>query len=407
MRESAASKAEPKKTVAPETDDVPRLRTEFTEERPAPRKRKRFGGKNVWIGSVLGIVVIALLAFSLMESATLAYTPKTADLDFKADTYVAYQSASAGQLSYSIVKLSDEKSVSAPASGEETVSEKASGTIIVYNEQTVTQRLIKTTRFETPEGLIFRTPSDVSIPAKGNVEITVVADQPGAEYNVALTDFTLPGLKGTATFEKVYARSKTPMSGGFVGTRKKVSDEDLAKAKTDLDKELKDSLISQARAQVPADFILFPELSSITYSGATQGTSTGSGATVTESANLIAVIFKRSDISQYLALQKLGNNNVPGEAEIRDFSKLNATFFGAQADLTKVTAIRIQIDGSATVVFATDESALASDIAGLKKEDVQTVLKRYPSIEKASTIIRPFWKSSFPSDAGQIKIVEQ
>ncbi|MBX4199236.1 baseplate J/gp47 family protein [Candidatus Parcubacteria bacterium] len=402
-----------KSEVRAETVDEPKLeprldRRSVERDEQMPRQRRKLHNKHVWVGTVLGLLVIALAVFSLRSSATLAYTPKTTNLSFNADTYVAYQSADPGQLAYSIVKLSGEKSIEVPASGEEAASEKATGSIIVYNTQAVSQRLVKTTRFETPEGLIFRTPTDILIPAKGNVEVTVIAAEPGTSYNIGLSDFTLPGLKGTANFDKVYARSKTPMAGGFVGTRKKVSDADLAAAKTKLQSDLEDSLLSQARVQVPAEFVLFPKLTTVAYTLLPQGASTSSVATVRERGDLIAVIFKRADFAQYIALQKLGANRVGSEVEIPDFAKLGASLFGTPpADLSKVTAIRFQLDGSATLRFVTDEEALKSDLIGKDEKNIPDIIKSYPSIEKASSIVRPFWKSSFPNDVSKIKIERQ
>ena len=51
----------------------------------------------------------------------------------------------------------------------------------------------------------------------GSKEVDVVADKAGAEYNIGLTDFTIPGFKGSPKFETVFARSKTEMTGGYVG----------------------------------------------------------------------------------------------------------------------------------------------------------------------------------------------
>jgi hypothetical protein len=84
-----------------------------------------------------------------------------------------------------------------------------------------------------------------------------------------------------------------------------------------------------------------------------------------------------------------------------------ALFGTPPADLSKVTAIRIQVDGTATARYVTDEASLAADLAGQEKSRVNDILKRYPSIEKATTMIRPFWKTSFPTDAAKINIERQ
>lgn len=50
------------------------------------------------------------------------------------------------------MKVTLDDKIEVDATGTKTVTTKASGNIIVYNEQTVAQRLIKNTRFQSPAG---------------------------------------------------------------------------------------------------------------------------------------------------------------------------------------------------------------------------------------------------------------
>lgn len=386
-----------------ESTVLPRLSP--TEESPAPRKRKRSSKKGLLFGSLVCLVLIGLAAFSLRSGATLAYIPKTEVLSFDGDSYIAYQTAEKGQLPFSVIKLSSDKSIDAPATGEETVSEKARGQVVIYNEQSSSQPLVKTTRLETEDGKIYRIEEDVVIPAKGSLEVTAAADQAGAAYNIPLSDFTIPGFKGTAKFGVVYARSKTPMTGGFTGTRKKVSETDLVKAKTELEASLKSELLSQARAQMPEDFVLFPNLASITYEMLPVENSGGSNAKVTERGNLSAVIFKKSELASFLVSKKSQADMGTSRVEIADFSNLDiAESGGSPTDLLKADSLKVSVTGAANARFITDEASLATDLAGVPKTGVDAVLADYPSIESATSVVRPFWKSAFPSDPAKIKI---
>ncbi len=238
------------------------------------RGRPNYSKKFLWIGAVLAGLVLIFAIFSLFYGATVTYSPKTTALSFTKDTYTAYKSGDEVLL-FSVIKLSGDRGVKTPASGEENASIKAGGTIVVYNNSgKADQKLVKNTRFETPEGKIYRIPNDITVPGQktvsgalvpGSVETSVVADQAGAEYNIDLSDFTIPGFKGDPKFTTIYARSKTPMIGGFVGIRRKVSDTDLAAANTTLQTSLKTELMNQAKAQVPPDFIIYPNLVYITY----------------------------------------------------------------------------------------------------------------------------------------------
>jgi len=389
----------------------------YAGEKRTRKHRAFFKSKKMWIGGILALVVIGFAVFSLFSSATLAYTPKSIALTFTNNSYTAYKTAASGQLAFSVIQLSGNKSINVPASGQQQVSTKASGTIIVYNDNsTSAQKLVATTRFETADGHVFRIPSAISVPGKttvngqdvpGSIAVTVVADQPGADYNIGLSDFTLPGFKGDPQYTTVYARSKTPMSGGFVGTTAKVSDSDLATAKTTLESEINTDLLDQARAQVPADFVLFPGLSEITYTLLPQGTSTATSAIENEQGNFTGVMFKKADLAQYLATQKLGASAVTGPVEFPDFSTLTATFVGTNPDLLNASSVNFQINGNTLAQWVTDATALAGDLAGTAKSNLDTILKNYPSIQSASATINPFWKSSFPTDPTKITIKEK
>lgn len=387
---------------------LPRLRTDFkndfrVEEKENHETPKRASKKYMWWG---GGVVLAFLvifgALSLDAGATVAYTSKTQSLNFSNDTYTAYLSPAAGDLGYSVIKVSADKSASVAASGEETVSVKATGRIVIYNEQSSSQQLIKTTRFETADGKIYRLTSDVTVPAKGNLEVNVEADQPGDTYNIGLSDFTVPGLKGTSKFTSVYARSKTAMTGGFVGTRKKVSDADMAKVTPQLEDALKTELVSVAREQIPLEYILFPDLSTVSYTELPRVSNTDGTVKVGEHGDLNAVIMKRADLAKYLASKKLSSSTV--DMEINDYSKLNVTFVNATADLIKDTSEPLKFSGSAVAIAKVDEDALKTALAGKTSDDVKNVLTDFPGLENISVHFRPFWKKAFPTDISKIKL---
>ena len=140
--------------------------------------------------------------------------------------FVAALDAGVGELTYEIMTIEKTDSKKIVAAGREEIEEKASGKIVIFNDfNTSSQRLIKNTRFETPEGLIYRINRSIVVPGQktedgekvpGSIEVTVYADEAGDKFNISLTDFTVPGFKGSPRFEKFYARSKTPMAGGFI-----------------------------------------------------------------------------------------------------------------------------------------------------------------------------------------------
>ncbi len=373
-----------------------------------PRPSKGFTSKRIWM-TVLGAIVILLFAvLSIFSGATLSYAPRTAPLTFAGETFSAYKSAGNG-LIYSVVKLSGDKGLEVPASGEADVSRKASGTIIVYNDASAEpQKLVENTRFESTDGKVYRIAQPITVPGKkstgpGSLEVVVYADAPGSSYNIALTDFTLPGLKGTPRYQTLYARSKTPMAGGFIGKEKAVNAQDLAKARTTLQGTIKEELLGKAQAEVPSDFILFPSLSLVTYEDLPQTAATG-GAMVNMRGHLFGIMFKRSDLALALSLGKV-KVLATDPVDIESFEAVQIAFAGTPpVDLLDLNKIDFTARGTALLVWRTDEVALKSDMAGRHKDDLPQILNNYPTIKDATATLSPFWKKHFPAKTSDIVI---
>lgn len=382
---------------------------------PAPpiSDEVRRSRKGVWMAVGVALLVLIFALLSIFNGATLAYIPKSQAVSFDSDLYTARKTGDGGLL-FSVVKLSLDKGLEVSASGEEKIEKKASGTIIIYNTSTKKQRLRATTRFETPDGKIYQVQDLITIPGKsmvggveklGSLEVMVYAEHPGEEFNIGLSDFTLPGLKGTSLFSSVYARSKTEMSGGFVGVEKVVKNEDKTQVRVQLEAALKEELISEAKAQVPEDFILLSSLSSVTFKDLPQTDSLGKDSvTVNMRANLFGVMFKRSDLSNRLALDKI--TLASGElVDIVELDSLEFAFAGTlPPDLSLLDEVKFSVTGGAVAVWYTDEVALKTDLIGKHKRDIPSILNNYPTVLSATLTIRPFWKSSFPENSERISI---
>ena len=135
------------------------------------RSRNNSGkfGKKTWISIGVAAVILIFVTLSFFSGGNFAYVPKSASISFNHDVYTASKTGE-NTLLFSVVKLSGEKSETISASGEEQVSRKASGTIVVYNNaSTAVQKLVANTRFEAVNGKVYRTKDAISIPGKKTV----------------------------------------------------------------------------------------------------------------------------------------------------------------------------------------------------------------------------------------------
>ena len=104
----------------------------------------------------------------------------------------------------------------------------AEGIVILHNDSGSPQPLVATTRLLTPDGILFRLKSGVTVPANGSVETTAYADVAGQGGDIGPSKFTIPGLREDRQTQ-VYAESLNSMSGGVrsVGI---LSQDDITKA---------------------------------------------------------------------------------------------------------------------------------------------------------------------------------
>lgn len=366
----------------------------------------------LWFVAIV-VVIILILAFSLLFSgAKIGITPKQSNTIVDAQFSAAIK-ADIGEVPFEIMTIEKTNSKKVAATGREEIEEKASGKIVIFNDfNSSSQRLIKNTRFETPEGLIYRINKSVVVPGQkkeggetvpGSTEVTVYADEAGDKYNIGLTDFTIPGFEGSPRFDGFYARSKTTMTGGFVGEKLTASSEDLAKAKTEIHTELRKQLMNEASSQKPDEFYFFEDAIFVEFESK-PSVEKGDEVEVVEEATMYGVLFNKKKFAGHIAENTIvAFDDEP--VEISDISNLTVNVVDkADSRPWEEEEFEFTVSGSVHIIWTFDEDKLKEDLSGRAKAALPTVLSGYPSIEKAEAVLRPFWKRSFPDKVGKIKI---
>ncbi len=373
--------------------------------------RSRYG---LWI--IAGILVLILGMFGLFafRNSTVIVTPKMQAVTFDETSHIgAYPetTAATGTLSYKVVSLDLEDSEPVAAQGMKHAETKASGSITVYNSYSTSPvRLIKNTRFATADGLVFRTPADVVVPGKkgstpGSISVTIVADKAGAEYNVAPTDFTLPGLQSNAPMYKgVYAKSAAAFAGGFVGEQPAVDPATLAGAISAVRNRLGQKALASSKANDA--YIIFPDMAQVTYQSLPSTTEAGGGVRIHEKAHVDMLAFPKDAFAKTVA------KTVSADAENASITLRPGEGFAAHTNSLPSTwgsqMIDFSLAGKAELIWDIDTEALKTALAKRHESAFQTIVTAFPGIQEAHARIQPFWKSSFP-DASKIiiKVEEQ
>lgn len=365
--------------------------------------------------ALLGAVGVTLSAF--FSGATVKVTPLNKTVTLNADFTARENAADPGFVSYQkIILPPEQKSETVTPTVEKTISSKASGKIRIFNEySSVSQRLIKNTRFESTSGKIYRINNSIVVPgmtssggktSPGVVEVTVYADAPGDSFNTDLTDFSIPGFKGDPRYGKFYARSVTPITGGFVGTTKVPSPEDIAAAIGKLKSDLRTELIGQARSQVPRGFLMYDNAMFTVFSDDASAFSPQDPSHVTVSGSLYGAMFDVNALSKAIA-EKAVSSYDHNPVLVRNAADLQLTVKGLVTDPSALKDFTFTLSGSPLVVWDVDYTKLKSDLAGVAKADgFKKVVGAVPAIWKAEAVVRPFWNRDFPQNPDKITIEE-
>jgi len=380
-----------------------------------PKPRARFSHLWVWILAFVCVLVVGFMVLFLFRQTTITLTPRTQTVNFdQTSQFSAFPAAAAatGTLSYTVATTDLQDSETVASNGTTETQMKASGSITVYNNYSASAvKLIKNTRFQTPTGLIFRTPADIIIPGEqgstaGHVTVTVFADQVGEQYNIGpVSRFTVPGLQSnSAMYANIYAQSSGSMSGGFSGTQPGVSASVRQAAISDIRARLAQKATQYVQSQNSSASVAFTGLAQFTYSDLPDAAATSSQVTISEGAHIQVPVFASGAFASAVAqTMSVDTSNTPVQI-------IGGTGYGAQP--TNATPVALGTDsldfslvGTAQILWSIDTTALAKALAGRDQSVFQTVIGGFPGIEAARARIEPFWNSSFPNDPSKINIV--
>lgn len=413
----------------PETPERSIRNIQVTSSRPKPRidiggpesppsippRRGNFGRYALWGGVGLALVVLGALLLVAFRPTSVTITPRSQAVLFDSTAqFTTYPAAVAatGTLAFTLQTVTLEDSQVVATSGTEHVEEKARGTLTIYNEYSMQPvKLIANTRFETPEGLVFRIAEEVQVPGKkgstpGELVVTVIADKAGEEYNVGpIARFTLPGLKTTPSmYSGVYARSSSAMTGGFVGEQPAAAAADVSAARAEIRMRLQEKVREAIAAHNTETSVAFADLATVSFESMPHSAEAGGGARIHERARIELPVFDTAGFAAIVA------ESVAADAESGDVSLQNTDALTVRRDpsTTSNTApIQFTIEGRALLVWHIDTPELAAALAGRDEGAFQAIVEGFPGVEKAEARIEPFWKNTFPEDSSAIKVKVQ
>ncbi|HHE76741.1 MAG TPA: hypothetical protein ENL27_02035 [Candidatus Parcubacteria bacterium] len=326
----------PKKVNLKDNEGESREKAGFGVE----REKNRFPWFFIKAFGVLFLVLAiggGLLFSLLFARAKIEISPETEILTLKTKVNVAPAALNA----YTSVKdnsipgkiFEDERTISRKffSSGKALKERRAEGIIRVYNNySTSPQPLLPNTRFVSDKGKLFRSTKREVIAGghyekgkfvAGFTDIKVRAAEPGEEYNIGPSAFSIPGFRGTPKYTYFYGKSFSPMAGGFKGEVPQVTLEDINNSEDALVKEVEEESRDFLKKTLSDDYIL---LDRAVFQNVVEKNASAQVGAEAESFEVKVKIrsqgigFKKSDIKNFV--KDFINSSLPKEKTFQESS---------------------------------------------------------------------------------------
>lgn len=367
--------------------------------------------KLIFIGAAL--LIFFCFCYFTLSLAKIEIWPETRIMSFN-EAVVVNGNDSESNFSKNIVPgkiFNTEKEVSQQFEATGSVLKKAKGIIRVYNKySTYAQPLVATTRFVSASGKLFRTPKKIVVPGghyekkkliPGYIDIEVIADQPGEDYNIEPTTFSIPGFAGHAKYTFFYAKSFSKLTGG--GRFAKVTQEDLDRAEDILSKKVKTETEKEIRKAIEkGNFVLLGNTISQEITNASSLAI--DGAEVEEFSYMVkgcstALVFLDADLENF-AEHFIASRISDKKLHLPSLD-LNYSFSSMDFENNKMDII---LKFSCKIYSEIDTLALKKTLVEKSFKETKILLENEPKISKFQFELWPFWVKKVPSNLDKIHI---
>ncbi len=383
-------------------------------------KAKKIGRRT----HVYFLIFIATLFLFGSSAVAYLYLPKASiivhfkeqekTLSTEIETGINIQSASAeGRIiPASLEELELEKSGDFEATGSASGGNKAVGKAVIYNEfSTADQPLVATTRLETKDGKTFRITKGIAVPGMkkdgdeiipGSMEVDVIADESGDEYNIEPSDFTIPGFANSQKFEKFYAKSFQAMTGGSETGSKAVSSDDIEEARSFLTAELKEQAIIDLKKKLSGEKRFFEgaiEFEGLDFSSSVSAGTAVEKFTAKQKMRVKTFSFSEEDVRKILENEALGEEN---EYSIINFKK-GINYILSDYSLSDGW-MKFQAKTDAIPVGDFDLDNFKNGIKGKNTAELEEFVKNYPAVSKIDVSLWPFFIDRIPMNSNRVDV---
>ena len=373
-------------------------------------------GKFVIAAPIILIVVIIACYFLFMKTEiTLTVDPKIIEQN-KSVLFSTIQNTDPSQniVRGEFVSISEDGSVSTPATGKKDVGTPAKGSVTIFNSLTESKTLPEGTILQSPSGLEFSLDSSVTINAVAShsadetvtpqtVSINVTANQLGKESN--LPSGTKFSVNGYDTSDLI-AKNDNPFSGGTKTQVTVASKTDQTKLENDLLKQLETNATTDLQKQLNQSKILLPAFTSETLAKETLSTKIGyqtNQLTLTGTVDYQTLSYNKSDLIEIS--KSLLSQDIPSNQTI-DYNNIKTSVVNIKDKNDE--EINATFNIKALLLPKISESEIIKSLKGKSFKDAQDLLYKLPQVANVSVKLSPnipFLPKNLPAIEKNIKIL--
>ncbi len=374
-----------------ENAEVPEIKT---------GKRKIFSPMFVALILIVIMVPGAYVAYSVLPQANIKIVTRKMDNDYSAlliiDKAATVLNLESNKIPGQIFSQKKNGQLTFPATGEKNLNKKAVGSITIYNKHSsAPQNLVASTRFESPDGKIFRLVEAVVFPGMpSSITAKVIADHGGESYDIGPIDhWTIPGFNNTTKEKTFYGVSAEPMKGGFTGKSAYPTDEDIKNAKEKSSQALEDGLKSLVKNGIPSGFKFVDSSSkfSISKQIVNADVNERNEFSVWTEAEISAMTFREADVNEII------NNNIKKELSPTLKLKNFTLAYGDSKYDEKKGTLTLPVNYKVKTEYPVDAEKLKGVLAGKSELELRALLFTIPGLSDVKISFWPFWVNRVPS----------
>jgi hypothetical protein len=392
--------------------------------RPTPSAKTKSAVPNIgkmqkrvlWIGGGVAALLLLIAANIYFTNAKVTLfmkgTQSTVSFGLTADPTLKQSSTDTGVLAASQLTVSKTLQSSVQATGTKDAGTKANGTMTVYNSYDSSPHpLVAGTRFTAPDGKVFKSTADTTVPGgtlgggkivPGQTTVQVEAADNGDQYNLGPARYNIPGLSADQQ-AGIYGQG-AQMKGGTSKTIKVIIQADVDKAKQAALDGNKDKVQSDLKDKAGKGQTVLVESLQQNVTSADSNPEVGAEASsgqVSVQVTYTQLAVSQSELSQLTRSAELKDVGQDKEIYSDGSDKLQLTALGKpDGDGTqKFTATAIAFAGAKI-----DKAALAKEMTNKKYGDATDIGSRQSDVERTEIKLTPGWATGMPIISGHIHI---